>query len=105
MNTSDYFLKAAELLYDSEEIERSYYSHFCCCQAVSRAIPEGGYTTNMYDLFEEYFLPKRAGKYDYWFGVPYQLTINKTTLAKHTERMQHRIFALLLMSEITKGIE
>lgn len=105
MKKSDYFLKAAELVHNSEEIESSYCSHFCCCQAITRATPEGCYTYNMHDLFEEYFIPDWVGKYDYWFGTPYQLTIKPKSLDKHNERMQHRIFALLLMSEITKATE
>jgi hypothetical protein len=72
-------------------------NHCVACAALSAA----GASMSDLDLFAEYFKPPRVHKGSVWW--PHPFLCYSGTDAEKLIRTNYRVFALLLMHEITKG--
>lgn len=96
MNDSQIYLKAAELVFNYA----GCIEHMCCCSAISEITNTDLIDSPTHIEFREYFKPINMTKLDYWFGSTY--VTDGVTESQLQDHLDHRIYALLLMSEISK---
>ena len=96
MNDSQIYLKAAKLIFNNASSEE----HMCCCSAISEIFDTDSIEFPIHVEFRDYFKPTNMNRLDYWFGSTYvKDDVTENQLQDH---LDHRIYALLLMSEISK---
>ena len=108
MDQSEIFTHAAENVHVSYDNHTGW--HTVACQALYQAKDDMDDSAqerhNKFAdsklMFADLFLPDGVAIGDRWFGRNYQSAYSDDTLENAHERKEHRIFALLLMSEICK---
>jgi hypothetical protein len=93
------YLKAAENVFNSVthfDISDKWW-HNAGCYALDEVIPEMSKYLNATSMFADYFRPDTG--ISYWFG-----SLASDSKGACTRKKNHRVFALLLMSELTRKV-
>ena len=112
MSLNQIFLTAAELVSRDTKLRGEYrHTHIPCCTAINRAgcahrarVAEIGAARGLLDL---YFNPDTG--ISYWFGEPFPLGdywhIPRKEKSRVRKAKEQRIYALLLLAEISKDLD
>ena len=98
MKPSDYYREAAELVFNSASVN----GHLGCCAALLDTVyPNVDKLVPLKRDLQTVFAPDVMDN-SYWFGTPYVIPHVHGTPEMIEHNLNHRIFALLFMAEISK---
>jgi hypothetical protein len=104
MKISDVYTKAAESVFNSIK----YLEHSGCCSALNGIMDFDFKTSELTanDVHIAFAVVFKERDTRFWFGVPWVTIYDELNNSKiNKNRAEHRIFALLLMSELAKDLD